>query len=97
MLDSQTITALILGSFIVGMITRIIPSGVGKLITLVSLFPIIFLFIVAAVLGTKITGISDSITMINWFIGNFVPLFIAYVFEAAGAGIVEGIRKKFGF
>lgn len=93
MLDPQSITYLIVGSVIVGIISAAIPSGIGKIIALLGSFPLVFLLITAAVLGTTITEISDSIILIQWFIENFVPLIIGYAFEGAGITIVKAIKK----
>jgi hypothetical protein len=94
MLDSNSLTILVFGSFIVGIITSVLPSGLGKLIAIVGAFPLVFLLIAAAILGTAITNISDSVTLINWFIVNFIPLIVAYACEGAGAGVVAAIKKS---
>jgi hypothetical protein len=94
MLDFQSATALVFSSFIVGIITAVLPSGIGKLIALFSAFPLVSFLIISAYVGTTVTGVSDSVTLINWFVLNVIPLLIAYGCEGAGVGVVEGFRRK---
>jgi hypothetical protein len=96
MIEYSAIGGLIVGSIIVGIISAVVPSGIGKIIALVGLFPLVAFLILSASYGSNITNIPESVNFINWFVETFIPLFLAYFFEGVGVGIVKGGKKATG-
>jgi hypothetical protein len=96
MIEFSALLGLIVGSIIVGIISAVVPSGIGKLIALVGLFPLVVFLILSASYGSNISSIPESVNFINWFIETFIPLFLAYFFEGVGIGIVKGGKKVTG-
>lgn len=94
MIDGNSILLLLIVSFLVGFITNLLSQSIRKIISILTTVPLLIFFLTAINSGMEINNTTELSSWITIFITNSIPLVLAYVATAVGAGIVTGSRRR---